>query len=56
MRWAPFNRSKMTVTDHKICMSKIFDVGFSLITGLLLGSFLRRALFRIEMPFFDMTF
>ena len=56
MRWSLFNGSKMTVTDKKICMSKIFDLGFSLMTGLLLGSFLRKALFRIEMPFFDMAF
>ena len=25
-------------------------------TGLVLGSFLRKALFRIEMPFFDLAF
>ena len=56
MRWSLFNRSKMTITDQKICMSKWVDLGLSLFTGLLLGSFLRRALFRIEMPFFDMAF
>jgi len=56
MRWSLFNSEQMTVTDKKICASKLLDLGFTLITGLLFGSFLRRALFRIEMPFFDMAF
>ena len=56
MRWSLFNSQQMTITDRKICASKIFDLGFTLFTGLVMGSFMRRALFRIEMPFFDMAF
>ena len=56
MRWSLLNSEQMTVTDKKICASKIFDLGFTLLTGLVMGSFMRRALFRIEMPFFDMAF
>lgn len=56
MRWSLFNSEQMTITDRKICASKIFDMGFTLLTGLVLGSFMRRTLFRIEMPFFDMAF
>ena len=56
MRWSLFNSEQMTVTDRKICASKILDLGFTLLTGLIMGSFMRRALFRIEMPFFDMAF
>lgn len=47
MRWAPFNPDSMTVTDRKICLSKVFDFGFTLFTGLVMGGFMRRALFRI---------
>jgi hypothetical protein len=56
MQWSILNGSSMTVTDRKICHSKIFDFGFTLLTGLLMGSLLRRALFRIDMPFFDLAF
>jgi hypothetical protein len=47
MYWSIFNSEKMTVTDKKICVSKIIDLGLTLLGGLIFGSFLRRALFRI---------
>lgn len=45
----------MTVTDKKICVSKMIDFGLTLVGGLICGSFLRRALFRIELPFFELA-
>lgn len=55
MYWSLFNSDKMTVTDKKICVSKIIDLGLTLMGGLICGSFLRRALFRIELPFFELA-
>jgi hypothetical protein len=55
MYWSVFNSDKMTVTDKKICVSKMIDFGLTLIGGLICGSFLRRALFRIELPFFELA-
>ena len=49
-----FNNQKMTNTDYKICLSKSIDIGATAIMGLLCAKFLRRALFRIELPFFEM--
>ena len=46
----------MTITDRNICYSKIMDFCVVLGTGAIMGSFLRRTLFRIEVPFFDMAF
>lgn len=56
MRWSLFNSQQMTVTDKKICYSKMIDFVFTFAAGLFMGSFMRRALFRIELPFFEMAF
>lgn len=54
--WAPLHPERMTNTDHRICLSKAIDVVLTAAAGLLMGSVARRALFRIELPFFDMAF
>lgn len=54
--WAPFHSEQMTNTDHRICISKAIDAVFTIAAGFLMGSVGRRALFRIELPFFDMAF
>ena len=54
MRWSIFNSSKMTVTDKKICHSKMVDCGMTLLAGMLMGSFMRKTLFRVNLPFLEM--
>jgi hypothetical protein len=55
MWWSLFAGELMTRTDRKIAQSKIMDLGFTVLTGLFLARFARKALFRMQLPFFEMA-
>ena len=46
--WSMWNKQGMQERDWKVCMSKVIDIGFGLLTTLAMAKFSRMILFRTE--------